>query len=210
VLDGSDGNYLTTTTPTDGSYSVQQFSVEILVKISKTDIWGGGVISYGNNYSLYITPEGNLRFSTHNGNFVWDEYVTTGVNVADNVWHDIAVTKSASQLVVYVDGVAIQTFSATNAIVYSLGTSLVVGAHGDGDTNFSLTGSVDYIRLWIRPLTAAEVSTHRQSGIGQTPTGLNGQWTFDAVADNSTVANDTSENTNHLTVRGTPVFVAVE
>jgi hypothetical protein len=45
-----------------------------------------------------------------------------------------------------------------------LGTKLVIGAHGNGQTSFDLTGRVDDVRVYNRALCATEVADIEEGG----------------------------------------------
>lgn len=157
-------------------YQTQALTVEAAVKVSATGKYGGEVLSNGNNYGLRVLPDGNIRFFIHTGKYIWKDYETTGLNLKDNTWHHVAATKNASQVVIYVDGKAVKTFTSTEAISYTLGASLVIGRHGDGDDNFNLSGSVDDIRIWNVARTAQDIAQYDMADVPPATTGLQAYW----------------------------------
>ena len=155
----------------------QVFTLEAWVKTAATGVWGGEIVSNGNNYGARITPDGNVRFYIHTGNFVWKDYVTTGLNLKDNAWHHVAISKDATSVKIYVDGTLRQTFASPEAISYTLGKNLVIGRHGDGDANFNFTGNIDELRIWSTVRTATEIAANRTAELAP-QAGLAMNWRF--------------------------------
>ncbi|MDF2460748.1 MAG: hypothetical protein K0S68_151, partial [Candidatus Saccharibacteria bacterium] len=184
------------------AYNTQAFTAETWVKAEATGIYGGEILSNGNNYGVRLLPDGNLRFYVHTGNYVWKNYETTGVNLKDNVWHHVAVTKSATTAQIYIDGVLKQTFSAPEAVAYTIGNNLVIGRHGDGDNNFNLTGTVDEFRIWNTVRTAAQIQASRSVELTAPVTGLVGYWQFNAGT-GTTIADASGNNRPFTAAAGT-------
>ncbi len=166
-------------------YNLQSFSTEVWVKTAAVGLYGGEVVSNGNNWGIRILTDGNVRFFFHLGNGVWRNLETTGLNLKDNNWHALAVTKDSANVKIYLDGVLKQTFANTEAISYTLSPNIVLGRHGSGDNRFNLTGSVDDLRLWNTVRTASDISTNYNKELTLPQTGLVGYWKFN---DNSGTA----------------------
>jgi glucose/arabinose dehydrogenase len=165
----SSGSFANVTNTSD--LKLSQFSVETWVKISGVGLYGGEIISLGNNWGLRVNWDGNIRFFTRNASS-WTDLQTTGVNVLDNTWHHIAVVRSASQTIIYVDGVARLTVATSGSVVYNLGNDLVIGKHGDGDINFNLVGAVDEVRFWNSARGASEIISFKDSEVSVSSAGL--------------------------------------
>ncbi len=189
------------TTASQGLYNLQTFTLETWAKVEATGEWGGELISSGNNYGLRVSPDGNIRFFMHTGNFAWRDYETTGLHINDATWHHIAVSKAATEVKIYVDGVLVQTFTSTEQISYTLGSNLVLGRHGDGDTHFNLTGSIDEVRIWDSVRTAAQIQSAKAIEIGS-QTGLLGYWQNNSIA-TGVIADQSGHN--HTLVLGSGV-----
>lgn len=139
----------------------QNLTVEAWVKAQATGIYGGEVLSNGNNYGLRVMSDGNVRFFVHTGNLIWKNYDTTTLNLKDNAWHHIAVTKDATSVKIYTDGVLRATLAAPETISYTLDRNIALGRNAAGDNNFNLTGSIDEVRIWNSARTAADIQTNR-------------------------------------------------
>lgn len=157
-------------------YAYQTLTLETWVKARATGVWGGEIISNGNNYGLRLLPDGNLRFFIHIGNLVWRNYETTGLNVKDTAWHHIAAVKDGTSVKIYVDGQLRQTFASTEQISYTLGKDFVIGRHGDGSNDFNLTGEIDEVRVWNTARSSADIAAYWQKELPQGQAGLSAYW----------------------------------
>src|SRR4051812_5776805 len=101
------------------------------------------VVSMGDNYTLRILADGNVRFAYHIGNQVWTAAQTTGVNVLSNTFHHVVGQKTTSAIEIYVDGVQKKTQPGSGTIVYTLGPNLMIGRHGNGGTTRYFNGTID-------------------------------------------------------------------
>jgi hypothetical protein len=116
------------------------------------------VVSMGDNYTLRIKADGNVRFSYHIGNLVYTALETTGVNVLDNTFHHLVGQKTSSGVQIYVDGVLKTSLTVSNSIVYTLGPNLMIGRHGNGGTRY-FNGVIDEVKIYNQTLSASEIST---------------------------------------------------
>ena len=72
--------------------------------------------------------------------------------ITDTNWHHLAVTKSGTNVVFYVDGVAYP--APAYSTTYTFDTSLAIGARGDNYAN-SFLGSIDEVDLFNRRALSA-------------------------------------------------------
>ncbi len=180
-------------------YKSQTLTTEAWFNSTAVGVYGGEVISAGNNWGIRLLPDGNLRYFFHIGNFVWRNFETTGINLKGNGWHHVAVTKDNASVKIYVDGVLKSTFVNAEAISYTLGQNLIIGRHGDADNQFNFTGSIDEVRLWNSVRTAAEISASYNKEIAVNSAGLLGYWKFND--NNGLVSLDSSTNANSASLQ---------
>jgi glucose/arabinose dehydrogenase len=179
------------------AYNTQVFTVETWVKVQAVAAGGAEIFSNGNNTGLRVNSDASLVFFAHNGGEVWSEYIVPDVNLKDNVWHHLAVTKDASSVKIYIDTVLRGTYNTTQAVSYTLGNTFVLGQHGQGDPFFNLTGQLDEVRIWNTARTAAQIQANwKQELLAQT--GLTGYWQFNEAS--GTAAADLSGNNRPLTL----------
>ncbi|MHB9036430.1 MAG: LamG domain-containing protein [Armatimonadota bacterium] len=102
------------------------------------------------HYEVYVAPTGNLGFyAPELGSR------DSGVNVADSIWHHLAVTYNGSQLIFYVDGVLRASSSMTGSVTSEIET-LALGALADGTLPF--VGDMDDVRIYNRTLNSTEIA----------------------------------------------------
>jgi len=105
--------------------------------------WGGG-----NTRFEIGSCGGILAFYSNESNFI-----SSGISLTDGNWHHLAATKTNNDIVIYLDGDAVITYSTPNA--YELGNFFRIGRWpGGGTSTETWAGLVDEVRLWdfARPL----------------------------------------------------------
>jgi len=110
------------------------------------------------NVGIYLSVEGGKPImSIHTGTQLTNKAL---VAISANAWHHLACTwASGEQLRVYVDGVEVAgDNNTTRTGTLSSSASLYVGSFGGTALFFS--GIVDEVAVYLRKLTAAEISNH--------------------------------------------------
>ncbi|MCK4634767.1 MAG: LamG domain-containing protein, partial [Candidatus Aenigmarchaeota archaeon] len=136
------------------------------IKAANTDSGGAEVASMGDDYMLRVSTNGNLFFGFWMGT-TWRTSSTTGVDVLDNQWHQVVVTKSATNQKFYVDDweASLATGgSHTDNITYVHDPNFYIGKQGDGNPNFDFDGSIDEVRIYNRALSADEINASYNNG----------------------------------------------
>ncbi|HXU75292.1 MAG TPA: LamG-like jellyroll fold domain-containing protein, partial [Methylomirabilota bacterium] len=142
---------------------LQDFTIEAWVKRASTssaslDAGGGEIFSYGfagyglgmnNNGTLFLTRVGLSNVTTSNG-------------VTDTSFHHVAVTKSGSTVIFYIDGVAYPAAAYNPGFTFS--TPAAVGARGDTMRN-SFYGLIDECAVYNRALSTAEIQGVYGAGV---------------------------------------------
>lgn len=154
------------------SLQLQQFTIEAWIKRSSPTVIavdilgvdgsqcgeGGMVFSYGRNgYGLGLLHNGRLLVSKIDVDGVF----STGA-VTDTNWHHVAVTKSGSTAMFYIDG-APASGAIPYTTTYTFDTSAAVGSRGDARGGTFL-GSIDEPSVYGRALSAAEIQTIYNAG----------------------------------------------
>jgi hypothetical protein len=159
VLDGnSDGILL----GSPATLQLQTFTIEAWVKRASTTMATGNGESGGSllgwdtgGYGFGVYNDGRLNLTKIGG-----ETVSTPAILLDANFHHLAVTKSGSVVMFYLDGVsyAVPAFEPG----FSFSGSAAIGARGD--LSHSFLGSIDEISFYNRALTAAEIQAIYQAG----------------------------------------------
>jgi hypothetical protein len=113
---------------------------------------------YG-GYALGIDDAGGL-FLTRVG----IDNVTIPNLITDTNWHHVAVTKSGTSVVFYVDGLAYPAPSPYTS-VFNFNTDIAIGARGDTLAN-SFLGSIDELSVYNRALSQSEIQAIYNAGSG--------------------------------------------
>jgi hypothetical protein len=133
------------------SLQLQDFTIEAWLKRSSANTGEGAILCYGQGgYGLGMDGTGRL-------------YITrTGIDglfcittIADTGWHHVALTKSGSAVVFYVDGTPYPATTAFNA-VFTFTTDVAIGARGDNLAS-SFNGLLDEVSLYARALSTDEI-----------------------------------------------------
>ena len=135
---------------------LQDFAIETWIRRTSTaqvsyGSYGNGVIfGYGEGgYGLYLDPNGVPALSKIGINETKPE-----ASITDTSFHHLAVTKSGSTVIFYIDGVACSAPAYDPGFTFS--TDAAIGARGDNLDN-SFLGSIDEVSVYNRALTAAEI-----------------------------------------------------
>ncbi|MBN9689536.1 MAG: hypothetical protein J0M24_04795 [Verrucomicrobia bacterium] len=146
--------------PNTEALHLQDFTIEMWVKRDRMDRTsdseaGAGLFSSDSGgYSLAFLHEGNLSVS-HVGIIRYD----TARLITDLNWHHVAVTKSASNLRFYVDGVLREVGTIGSA--FTFGGPFAIGANPTliNGLNYSFIGSIDEVSIYNRPLFPEEIDS---------------------------------------------------
>jgi hypothetical protein len=141
---------------------LQNFTIEAWIRrttntIVSEDPQGNGLIlGYGlGGYGFFLTSSGTLALT-----YIGYSSVSATLAVTDTNLHHVAVTKSGSSVVFYLDGVASATsYSAT----FTFSTPVTIGARGDDLAN-SFYGLIDELAVYNRALAATEIQSIYNAG----------------------------------------------
>lgn len=144
-------------------------------------------------------------------------FYVTGVVGGDAKWHHVVIrninNSGTYQFQMYQDGVAAGTAQNTGSGTITCDT--LIGARrnsGNTGSGFLITGSIDDMRVYARPLSVSEIETiNATRGKDGIVAGLTGRWMFNEAAPGVTSSGtgqvkDWSDQSNNGTASGTPVF----
>jgi hypothetical protein len=141
---------------------LQDFTIEAWIKRASTTSaslnYGGGIFfSHGwGGYGFGVVDDGSL-FLTRVG----IDNVTLGQAITDTAWHHVAVTKSGTEAIIYVDGIGY--LMPEYETWYDFYYAFAVGARGDYDLN-SFLGSIDELAVYNRALSPSEIEAIFNAG----------------------------------------------
>jgi len=176
-----------------------------------------GIIGQSSSMSYSIFSNGGIYVDSGQPRMVayepGDNYYSAlaGTNVADNKWHHVAGTFSASdqKMRIYIDGVLEDT--STHVFVdMPVPTYAVIGAVLKDTNPQYFDGLIDDVRAYDRALTATEISklyeetegTFNSSQNNQLTDGLVGMWSFNGPDVSGSTVYDRSGSGNNGTITG--------
>jgi concanavalin A-like lectin/glucanase superfamily protein/fibronectin type III domain protein len=152
---------------------------------------------------------GGLPYGVETNGGVPGGYVTSGSHasawgttaLAANAWTHVGMTYDGANVRLYLNGGLVATRPQTGALTASSGALSIGGSATWGEW---FRGRIDDVRVYSRPLTAAEVQTDlTQPVVSAKPppaSSLVGAWSFDAGS--GTTATDSSGRGNNGTLNG--------
>jgi Concanavalin A-like lectin/glucanases superfamily/Immunoglobulin domain len=148
------GDMVTVGNPTN--LQLQNFTIEGWIKRASPSIvsygsWGNGdIFGYGyGGYGLYLDSNGNPALSR-----IGIDETKPNATITDTNFHHLAVTKSGSVVVFYVDGIAYSAPDYDPGFVFS--TVAAIGGRGDNLDN-GFFGVIDEISFYNRALSLTEI-----------------------------------------------------
>jgi hypothetical protein len=138
--------------------SPKNLTLAAWARLSQADSGGSEIVSLGDYFAIRLDDGTVSRAFFYNGS-TWIS-ASTSQTFALKGWHHFAAVFNDDQNTckLYVDGAEAASVSTTVTIPYgALGTKLVIGAHGNGQTTFDFTGKIDDVRVYNRALCAAEI-----------------------------------------------------
>lgn len=182
----------------NASYLSHDFTVEAWVQMpSQTS----GVIrpailsgrTSDNNGFLFTTGYSGTKLIVRINNVDYT-HPTAFTDIHDNTCHHVAVTRSASTLTFYVDGVSKGFIGAVNTDLSSMTANWKIGDDGYASVNNSLKGNINELRIWDRAFTATDLN-NRAVVLPTSTQNLTGYWK--AMETSGEVVYDASINNNH-------------
>ncbi|HQU85580.1 MAG TPA: sialidase domain-containing protein, partial [Pyrinomonadaceae bacterium] len=166
-LAGNNGDRVLVGNP--ANLHLQEFTIEAWVKRSSSSVVtnspGGGspsgqFFAYGQNgFDFYIDQAtGKLGLSQ----VAQSNVLAPTLTISDTNWHHVAVARSGSQTIFYLDGVADTPVSY--APQFSFSTNASIGSRGDGQTDNAFFGAIDELAIYNRPLSATEIAAIFNAG----------------------------------------------
>ena len=148
--------------------TLSSLTITSYIKMPSSPQWSW-VLTHGDNYGLYITDGGELRFYFYNGSD-WPG-VSGELNITDNMWHHIAATfdQSSGIVNIYVDGELDKSEQLSGSIHYNIGSIFTI-ASMMGSRN--LNGTLDDVRVYDEPLSQEEIISIMNDDSGNAPARL--------------------------------------
>jgi hypothetical protein len=138
---------------------LQDFTIAAWIKRDNTqsvsaDFPRAVIFGYGQDgYALYLNSGGVALLSKYN---VRGGETKSRAAIKDTNWHHLAVTKSGTTVVFYVDGVAYPALNANYDVKFDFSTEAAIGASGQYSV-LNFWGLMDEVGIYKRALSAPEI-----------------------------------------------------
>lgn len=155
AFDGTRGSSVKVGNPVQ--LQLQDFTIAAWIKrgdIESVSVDSPNAVLFGyglGGYALYLNPGGALILSKYN---VRGGETKSRAAIKDTDWHHVAVTKSGSTVVFYVDGVAHP--APAYDVEYAFSTEAAIGASGKNSV-LSFWGLMDEVGIYDRALSNSEI-----------------------------------------------------
>ena len=157
AFDGTRGTSVNVGNPVQ--LQLQDFTITTWIKRDNTqsvsaDFPNAVLFGYGlGGYALYLNPSGSLILSKYN---VRGGETKSRAAIKDTNWHHLAVTKSGTTVIFYVDGVAYPAANAKYDAEFVFTTEAAIGASGKNSV-LNFWGLMDEVGIYNRALSASEI-----------------------------------------------------
>lgn len=147
-----------------------------------------------------------LRINSSSGSL--SGYYDTSVDLSDNQWHHVAFsfdgTTNANGIKVYVDGVNVNSFTASNAGIFSSSGSTLIGAYQTAA--WFANANIDEVSVFNTELSASDVTSIYNSGVPNDISSLSpvSWWRFEEGS--GTTAIDSGSGGNDGTLTNGPLY----
>lgn len=175
----------------------------------QAQVWQGNILNKENNspdygYMLRCGESGKLNFNLGNGS--WTEITSAANTLTLNTWQHVAATYNGAKMVLYLNGVAIDSINTTISFS-SAGQILTLGNWSNISTDRTFIGTIDEARVWNVARTKSQINSAMNAELCASEPGLVACYRLNegvAGASNTgvNVAYDFSPNNNNATLTG--------
>lgn len=143
--------------------TLTNFTIEAWVKLNSTANWTR-IFDFGDNTTVYmfLTPQdgttGTLRYAITTASNGGEQQINCDSTLTTGIWHQVAVTLSATTGVLYLDGIPVGTNPSMTLKPLSLGSTVnnYIGKSQWPDPY--LDGLIDEFRIYSVALSPAEIA----------------------------------------------------
>lgn len=164
--------------PETNDFDISQGTIEAWIKTPNAGSNHRGIVIKQSAYGLFLY---NNVLET----FDWTGpgRISTGVNLADNAWHHIAMTFDDGVVdgsKIYIDGAEVLTFTYN---ISNQNEELVLGQGNDAVTSQNFAGNIDEVRVWSTIRTPIEINNNKDINLNGDEAGLLAYWDMELGAD---------------------------
>lgn len=174
------------------------FTLATWIKLNSIggDVFNKEGAIFGNEYHLFTDPSDKLGFT------VGTITNNPSVGLSTGIWVHVALTYDGSDIIQYLNGSQVSTYSSPSNFPTDGSGSLFLGVYHDGFFK-QLRGLMDEPHIYSRALSSSEISV-LASGSEPSTTNLEAQWTFNEGT--GLITSDLSGNSNTGTLRSGAIW----
>lgn len=169
--------------PWNSGYSIgtDEFTLEAIINMptnpNQTTLWtvfdshngtqggvGLSIDDIGNDQQNIIVKLGTENYT----------YNSLGIDLTDNQYHHIAITRAQTSLELYIDGVLIETKTSGADVTTNYG--IRIGLSQSNTVNKHFEGSIQEVRFWRINRTQSEINEFKSKYLGDHGSDLIGYW----------------------------------
>ena len=188
------------TIASNAAFSPAEFTIEVWVNYQVLN-GGGYIIStegfVGGNHGLSLRLAGN-KFNFSIGDGVDWPGINSSADITPNTWFHAAVTCTATQMILYINGIQDATKTITTPMQAS--TELITLGNSPAWPNRPFNGQMADLRFWNVVRTPAEIAADMTSTLTGTEAGLVANWKMNAGTGSTAVD---ATGTYNLTIPST-------
>jgi hypothetical protein len=158
------------------SLRLQNFTIDTWIKLTgPLPEWPASIAAFGQNGYAFAIDSGIFTGGAERS-LILSKTGASQVNGPavpnDEAWHHVAVTKSGSSVIFYIDGVgtptsysAIFTFDGAAGSDFAIGTNPIYASQNNPPSTYAFPGLVDELVIYNRALAPSEIEQRYQNGI---------------------------------------------
>ncbi len=212
-FDGINDRLELTSAKTTLNYGGNDFTIEMLVKTSRTGVRQGLVLNRfapggeGDRYFVGVSTGGFFQAYINMGQDIAADMAFTGATtINDGSWHHLAIVRQGATITGYVDGVldATDTQASPTRTGIDTNQSPSIGALFYPDNGSALSdffsGQLDELRFWGDARTATEIATYASRSLLGTEDDLIIYYNFDqgvGGGDNTAITSIVAQDATH-------------
>ena len=212
-FDGINDRLELTSAKTTLNYGGNDFTIEMLVKTSRTGVRQGLVLNRfapggeGDRYFVGVSTGGFFQAYINMGQDIAADMAFTGATtINDGSWHHLAIVRQGATITGYVDGVldATDTQASPTRTGIDTNQSPSIGALFYPDNGSALSdffsGQLDELRFWADARTATEIASYASRSLLGTEDDLIIYYNFDqgvGGGDNTAITSIVAQDATH-------------
>jgi len=212
-FDGTNNTYVSVGTSSTLE-PASAITIEAWIKPHSALDWGAVVAYVYDNgadesgYGIYFNNDGKIIFWLQTeGNGASDYNAYPKYTPIYNVWQHVAGVYDGTEMILYVNGVKLDTYAKSGNIDYDFDpVDFRIGHYHDNNDDWPIDASIDEVRIWSTARTQTEIQDNMCKKLSGTETGLLAYWRCDDGS-GTTLTDLTSNNLDGTLTTSNPSWI---